>query len=155
MTANPGGFGGSPTAWLITRSSCKYINTFTSVLREIRGIDLTTTECTPADLNHMARDGMARPERLTRAIHGPRPAGRFAGQNGYPAVLSNSRPDPIDTTHSSSRHAQRQHGSKPGALSEVKTGENRGRSEVFGMRRSTLIRIPSKTAIRRLFFEHY
>ena len=32
------------------------MNTVTSALREMRGIDLTTAECTPADVDHMARE---------------------------------------------------------------------------------------------------
>jgi hypothetical protein len=36
---------------------------------------------------------MARPEGLTRAIHGARPSGRFAVQIGNPADLSNLRPE--------------------------------------------------------------
>ena len=36
-----------------------------TALREIRGIGLTTTELTPADMDHMADDEeMARPERF-------------------------------------------------------------------------------------------
>ena len=37
---------------------------------------------------------VARPERLIRDMHVPHPAGRFAVQNGYPAVLSNGRREP-------------------------------------------------------------
>ncbi len=53
------------TTWLVTRLSCNYINTLASVLREIRGIGQTTTDCTPVYIDHMTcEEGDARPERL-------------------------------------------------------------------------------------------
>jgi len=53
--------------WLVTRLSCNYINTLASVLREIRGIGLTATECTPVYIDHMTcEEGDARPKRLAK-----------------------------------------------------------------------------------------
>ncbi len=42
-----------------------YANALKITLREIRGIGLTTTECTPSDADHMADEERgARPERF-------------------------------------------------------------------------------------------